>query len=153
MPTHFGELINKLSKNTKHKFFIFGAPTDIQTTSEVIKNTDVKVIDLTGKTTIKELPAIINKMHLFITNDSGPMHIAVGTDVAVVAIFGATTKSLGFFPYSIFTDPAKATVVEKEMDCRPCGLHGPRVCPEGHFNCMKQISVDEVYNACIKLLP
>ena len=79
----------------------------------------------------------------FVTNDSGPMHLAAAAGVPVVAIFGATTRELGFFPYG----PGHR-VVETDLACRPCGLHGARECPEGHFLCMRLLTVDQVHAAC-----
>ena len=65
----------------------------------------------------------------------------------VVAIFGATTRELGFFPYG-----AGHRVVESDLACRPCGLHGAKTCPEGHFLCMRLLSVDRVHQACREAL-
>jgi len=84
---------------------------------------------------------------LFVTNDSGPMHLAAAAGVPVVAIFGATSRELGFFPYG-----NGHRVVEAELACRPCGLHGGRDCPEGHFLCMKLVTVPQVLDACRAVL-
>lgn len=71
------------------------------------------------------------------------MHLAAAAGVPVVAIFGATTRELGFFPYG----PGHH-VVETPLACRPCGLHGARSCPEDHFLCMRLLTVDRVHQAC-----
>jgi len=86
-------------------------------------------------------------LSVFVTNDSGPMHLAAAAGVPVVAIFGATTRELGFFPYG----PGHR-VIEADLACRPCGLHGARECPEGHFLCMRLLTVDQVYAACRDIL-
>jgi heptosyltransferase-2 len=75
------------------------------------------------------------------------MHVGVAQNVPVVAIFGSTTLSLGYGPY---TD--RAEVVERSLDCRPCGRHGYSECPRGHFNCMKQITPEQVMAAAEKWL-
>jgi heptosyltransferase-2 len=85
------------------------------------------------------LKALISLLSLFITNDSGPMHIATGLGIPTLAVFGATTKELGFFPYG-----PRHKVIEQELPCRPCGLHGKRKCPPGHFLCMELTTVQEV---------
>ncbi|MDX6768138.1 MAG: glycosyltransferase family 9 protein [Elusimicrobiota bacterium] len=103
--------------------------------------------DLTGKTDLADLKALMGRLSLFVTNDSGPMHLAAAAGVPVVAVFGATTRELGFFPYG----PGHR-VVEAELACRPCGLHGGRDCPEGHFLCMKLVTVPQVLAACREAL-
>ena len=91
--------------------------------------------------------ALMRHLKLFITNDSGPMHIATSCGVPTLAIFGPTTKELGFFPYG-----DSHRVVESDLECRPCSLHGGRACPLGHFLCMKLITVDQVYAAAMDML-
>lgn len=101
------------------------------------------IINLIGKTTIQQLIAYLRYLSVYITNDSGPMHIAAALGIPVVAIFGPTTQSLGFAPYS-----DRAIVVEKNtIPCRPCGKHGPRCCPQRHFACMEAIKVEDVVKA------
>ena len=67
-------------------------------------------------------------------------------DVPTVAVFGATTRSLGFSPFH-----ERSRLVEVELECRPCGLHGGNDCPEGHFRCMGEIDPDDVTAACLEL--
>jgi len=84
---------------------------------------------------------------VFVTNDSGPMHIAVAERVPTVAVFCATTAALGFFPYS-----KNAIVVEKNLSCRPCTSHGGRRCPLGNEACIRLIEPATVLQAVEKLL-
>lgn len=106
-----------------------------------------KAINWVSQTNLKELIAAISRCQAFLTNDSGPMHIAVATRVPTVAIFGPTTRELGFFPYG-----SGHRVIEKPLSCRPCSLHGANTCPLGHFECMKTIGPDEVYQAVVEQL-
>lgn len=96
-------------------------------------------LDWSGRTDLMELKALMGRMALFVTNDSGPMHMATGMGVPTLALFGPTTRELGFFPYG-----AGHRVVEKDLACRPCSLHGTKACPAGHFLCMRLITVEEV---------
>jgi len=75
------------------------------------------------------------------------MHLAWIQRVPLVALFGPTVRRLGFFPRG-----EKATVIERDLPCRPCGLHGPKACPNGSHRCMTEITVDEVYEAVSKKL-
>ncbi len=104
------------------------------------------IINLTGRTDLKKLIAVLSLADLLISNDSGLMHIASALKVPVVVIYGSTVPSLGFTPWG------EHIVVETFLKCRPCSLHGPQKCPEGHFKCMKDIKVDRVLEAAGKLL-
>jgi len=97
------------------------------------------ILNLTGRTSIKELIAVSSLFDVLVSNDTGTVHVAAALEVPVVAIFGPTVPSLGFAPYG-----KKHAVVEVPLECRPCSLHGPRKCPKKHFKCMKEITVQKV---------
>jgi heptosyltransferase-2 len=75
------------------------------------------------------------------TNDSAPLHIASAMNAPVTAVFCSTIPQFGFGPLS-----QKSFVVEikYKLYCRPCGLHGFRKCPEGHFKCALEIEVNDL---------
>ncbi|MDD5629393.1 MAG: glycosyltransferase family 9 protein [Elusimicrobia bacterium] len=107
---------------------------------------DGGALDWSGRTDLMELKALMGRMCLFVTNDSGPMHLATGLGVPTLAIFGPTTRELGFFPYG-----AGHRVVEKDLACRPCSLHGGKACPAGHFLCMRLITAEEVLAQALEM--
>jgi len=146
LPERYAELSDKIVDKFGGKIIIFGGVDDIDTASIVEKNMKKHPINLAGKTTLKQLTALIKRCRVFITNDSGSMHIAAALDIPTVAIFGPTVKRFGFFPYS-----DKAVVIEKDIKCRPCDRHGSNKCPRNHFNCMNKVTVDEVFGAVKKL--
>ncbi len=96
--------------------------------------------DLSGRLTLPELAAFIDRLNAYLGNDSGPLHLAWSRGVPVTALFGPTTENLGFFPRG-----EQATVLETPLPCRPCGLHGPRRCPLGHHRCMTDIMPETVW--------
>jgi heptosyltransferase-2 len=96
--------------------------------------------DCSGSLTLPLLAAYIARLSCYLTNDSGPMHIAWSRRVPVTAVFGPTVRSLGFFPRGI-----SSTVLEADVECRPCGLHGPSVCPLGHHHCMTRVEPEAVW--------
>jgi lipopolysaccharide heptosyltransferase II len=104
-------------------------------------------INLAGKLSLTGSAALLNQSLLVITNDSGMMHLAQSQKKPVLAIFGSTTRELGFFPL-----PQKSIVVEKQLSCRPCTTKGLDHCPKKHFNCMNLIPVSEVLCAVESLL-
>jgi heptosyltransferase-2 len=95
--------------------------------------------NLAGKTSIQELINIISQLSLFITGDSGPMHLAASFKIPTIAIFGPTnddeTSQYGF---------NKGIIVKKNLDCQPCMQ---RSCPLIHHNCMKLITAADVLAA------
>ncbi len=108
-----------------------------------------RMANLIGETSIPALRGLIAGADLVICNDSAPLHFATAFDRPTVSIFGPTTKSLGFFPLS---KSAKNVVIEKRLDCRPCGLHGHKTCPLRHFHCMLDIEVSKVLHAVESIL-
>lgn len=98
-------------------------------------------LDLSGKTSLLSLAALLGRLDDYVTNDSGPMHLAWAQHTPVTALFGPTVRSLGFEPRG-----SSSTVIEVDLPCRPCGLHGHKACPRGHFDCMKKIDPAAVWN-------
>lgn len=140
-PQEFAKVASELSK--KYDVVIFGGASEIDIANdiekELIKNNVKNYKNLAGKTTISELISKISKLDLFITGDSGPMHVAAAFQVPTVAIFGPTKDN----ETSQWLNE-KSTIVKKNLDCQPCMQ---RTCPLKHHNCMKLIKADEVLNA------
>jgi len=143
----FAQVANWLIEKDEAKIVIFGSKEELSLAKEIEENIRYSVVNLAGKTNLKELITFISGCTIFLTNDSGPMHIAVATKVPTVAIFGPTTHELGFYPYGV-----EHRVVEVDLSCRPCSLHGSKKCPLGHFNCMKMVSVGQVYSTIKEIL-
>jgi heptosyltransferase-2 len=144
LPERFAELCARLKADGFTPVLV-GGPDDKELGARIAE--DGGALDLVGKTDLEELKGLMGRLSAFVTNDSGPMHLAAASGVPVVAIFGATTRELGFFPYG----PGHR-VVEADLACRPCGLHGARICPEGHFLCMRLLTVDQVHAAVRAIL-
>ncbi len=147
LPERFAEVADGLIEERGCKVILFGAKQDQAASDAVQRGMRNPCVNLCGKTNLKTLSALIARCGLFVTNDSGPMHIATAAGVPVVAVFGPTTRELGFFPYG-----KNSAVVEVPLDCRPCALHGGNDCPLGHFKCMKDITSEMVLAECRKFL-
>jgi lipopolysaccharide heptosyltransferase II len=100
-----------------------------------------------GVFTLQETGAALARARVAITGDTGVMHMATGVGTPVVALFGPTVEQFGFFPYR-----AKATVLERRLDCRPCTPMGGPSCPMGHHRCLRDIEPDEVAAAAEALV-
>lgn len=148
LPERFAQAGDVLANELKARIILVGGLDDgwlIEKIALLMKN---RPILAAGRLTLKQLAVVIERCQLFITNDSGPLHIAMAMKTPTVAIFGPTTVDLGFGPYG-----ESFRVVEKAgLGCRPCGKHGGQRCPEKTFNCMKEITVDEVVAAAKGLI-
>lgn len=103
--------------------------------------------DLTGKTTVRESAALIASCSALVTGDSGPMHLGTAVGTPVVAMFGPTTKEWGFFPSG-----PRDQVLETDLACRPCSLHGKKGCPHSG-KCLARIAPETVLAAVEDVLP
>ena len=144
LPERFAELCLRF-KAQGRRVVLVGGPQDAALCEEVAGASGA--LNWAGKTDLRELKALMGRLSLFITNDSGPMHMATASGVKTLAIFGPTTRELGFFPYG----PGHR-VLESSLACRPCGLHGARSCPERHFLCMRLISAEQAWAAGQEML-
>jgi heptosyltransferase-2 len=145
-PKGFARLIQLIQQKNECQILLFGGAEDAGVVAEVQDRSNVPAINLIGKIGLRELPAAIGRCRVFVTNDSGPMHIAVARRVPAVAVFCATTPDLGFYPYT-----SNAIVLGKNLLCRPCGSHGGRRCPLGSEDCIRQIPPEKVLEAVDKL--
>jgi heptosyltransferase-2 len=138
----FREVIERLIKEVPNsEVLVFGDASSFELVNDICKSAPKEVTNLCGKTTLKELVEIIGTLDVFLTNDSGPMHIAASMQVPMVAIFGSTSP--------IITGPYQfGTVIKKNAACSPCFK---RKCPID-LRCMTEISVDEVVKAMKKEL-
>lgn len=93
---------------------------------------------LINKTSLRELCGILSACSLLLTGDSGPMHLANGVDTPLLALFGPTTKEWGFFP-----EGSTVHILQKDMPCRPCSLHGKQKCMQS-VSCLEKISNEEI---------
>jgi len=148
LPGRFAEVADSLSSNTANFVVMLGGTADVALCDYIISQMKNKAVTFSGKLSLLQSAALLKKSSLVITNDSGMMHLAQSQKRQVVAIFGATSCELGFFPL-----PENSTVVEKELTCRPCTHKGLNHCPKKHFNCMKLISTTDVINAALSLNP
>ncbi len=102
------------------------------------------LVDLSNKTDIAALIHHIGALDVFLSNDSGPMHIAAAMNIPLVALFGATHPT-----YCLPWQYSQCIILNKHLPCSPCQK---KVCPLGHHECMKQITPQEVNDAILKLL-
>lgn len=143
-PDRFAAAADRLIGRFGGTAVIVGGPNDSAVEAEVAASMKAHPIRAAGATSIKHLIALISRCNLFLTNDSGPMHIAAALGVPVVAIFGSTNPDTT----SPMAQKGRAVVVWHEFECSRCLL---RSCPIDH-RCMDSVTVSEVYEAGARLL-
>jgi heptosyltransferase II len=129
-------------KNRVDAVYLVGAPGDHSVCEEIKSQTiNNNVINLAGKLSFLESAALMKGAMMNFVNDSAPMHLASAMNAPVTAIFCSTVPSFGFGPLS-----EKSFIIQsvEKLDCRPCGLHGYKKCPQGHFKCATTISVQSL---------
>lgn len=144
-PERFAEVAKEFCD--KFDIVIFGGPNEVEMAKEIEDNLISYGVsnytNIAGKTDIKQLCANIAGCSLFITNDSGPMHVAAAYQVPTVAIFGPTKHK-----ETCQWQNQKSKIVRKEIECAPCMK---RECPLKHHNCMKNITASDVIKAVKEL--
>lgn len=129
-------LAQKLSKN--YKVYVVGASSDYEL-AEKVKNGIPNIENLTGKLTFLQTASLMSKAVRVWVNDSAPLHFASAVNAPVTAIFCSTTPDFGFFPLS----DDSIVLSDDSLACKPCGIHGKKACPQKHFLCSKNITVDK----------
>jgi len=140
-PQEFAKVASELS--SEYNIVIFGGPSEVDIASDIEKLLIEKGVknyqNLAGCTTIPELIGKISNLDLFITGDSGPMHVAAAFQIPTVAIFGPTKDD----ETSQWMND-KSVIVKKSLECQPCMK---RTCPLQHHNCMNLIKAVDVLSA------
>jgi heptosyltransferase-2 len=147
MPERFAEVIERAIRELDCRVVLFGSGSETEIAKDITSQTlfpESTFLNLAGKTSLRRLAALISECDAFITNDSGPMHIASALRVPVVAIFGSTDSNA--------TGPFGEghRVVSASIECSPCLK---RECPEEHLRCMTDISTNDVFSALKEILP
>jgi heptosyltransferase-2 len=142
-PERYAALGDLLHKALGAMVLIFGGPSDRALGRTITGLMSAPAIDLSGRTSLGEAMALIDCCTAFVTNDSGLMHVAAALGTPLVAVFGSTNWTTT----SPFSDTSR--IVRVPIACSPCMQP---VCPLGHMNCMRQVSVAMVTDAVKDLL-
>lgn len=139
---HWIDLCNKLIQNAD--IYIIGAPSDQKLADQIITQSSIhpknKIKSLCGQFSLMDSAALIKGAKRLYCNDSAPLHMATAMNTPVSVFFCSTITEFGFGPLS---DDSQVLEV-KDLDCRPCGIHGKKVCPKGHFKCADEMPMDLV---------
>lgn len=146
-PENFAGLVDKIIENYQAKIIIMGDSSEKEICQRVIKNMSNEAVDLSGKTTIGELSALLSKMRLVVTNDGGPLHMAVALGIKTVSIFGPVDERV-YGPYPPSQDHI---VVKKDISCRPCYRNFRMPECERNRDCIRAVGIEDVFEAARRL--
>jgi heptosyltransferase-2 len=141
-PERFAETADRLVEEYGVKIVLTGGPGEKEIGRDIAAAMSAEPLNLIGRTSVRQLMAVLSGVRLLVSNDSGPMHVGAAFGVPIVAVFGPTDHT---------TTSPKADIcriVRKETDCAPCLL---RQCPTDH-RCMKAITAADVLAAARDLL-
>ena len=140
---NFSEVMRQLYRQLNCRFVITGSTDEYALVERIIRKSNVKALNLAGKLNIPELGALLKRCELCISNDTASMHIAAIVHTPLVALFGPGYVRR-YNPQKIFD---RAIVLYKKADCAPCNKFSCK-----SMKCLKDISVDEVFQAAVRLL-
>jgi len=129
------------------RVYLIGAPSDGDLCTSIISgSTHQRITSLAGKLSFLQSAALMKDAVMNYVNDSAPLHFASAMNAPVTAVYCSTVPSFGFGPLS-----DKSFIVEKDepLYCRPCGLHGFKACPEGHFRCALEIKDKQLLDTLV----
>lgn len=125
-----------------YNIFIIGAPGDAILAQDIINRSEIrKAQNLCGKLSFLQSAALMRGAVMNYVNDSAPLHFASAVNATVTAVFCSTIPGFGFGP---LRPNGHIVEIEGGLYCRPCGLHGRRVCPQGHFRCALGITTEQL---------
>ncbi len=131
--------------------YLLGAPGDSGLCETIIAGSGSQnVVSLAGKLTFLQSAALIEGARMNYANDSAPMHLASAMNAPIAAVYCSTVPSFGFGPLS---DNSFVVETIEKLSCRPCGLHGLKECPLGHFDCARTIETSQLMAAVVRKEP
>jgi heptosyltransferase-2 len=141
-PDRFAAVADALVDACSARIVITGGPGELELGNDIEAAANSACLNLVGKTSVRQMMAVLSRCRLMITNDSGPMHVAAALGVPVVALFGPTDHTT--------TSPMAPAhrIVRKAADCAPCLK---RACPSDH-RCMTALTVEDVLEAARSLM-
>jgi len=117
-----------------------GSERDRTLCAEISEGLPGAWINSAGQLSLRQSAELIRRAKVLVSNDSAPLHLASAMGTAAVALFGPTVPEFGFAPLS-----EGSVIVQIELPCRPCSIHGGKSCPIGTHECMTGISPDKVF--------
>jgi heptosyltransferase II len=129
---------------------LLGGDRDVELCSNIEgrEKSGSPIVNAAGRLSLAGSAALLRRCRAIVSNDSAPLHLAMGVGTPVIALFGPTTTAIGFAPVG----PRDEVVEVEGLPCRPCNIHGGNECPIGSFECMRGISVKRVMDTVMEAI-
>jgi heptosyltransferase-2 len=140
---NFKALIQKINMEALAQIVLIGTEAEKDAAPD-LKLKSERLIDLRGKTVLKDLPVLMDVCDVFIGSDSGPVHIAAAQGLEIILLVSGTNDIHLWHPWT-----ERLSLLQHEVPCSPCGVE---TCPVEDHPCVEQITVDQAYNAFLSVL-
>lgn len=134
--------------NTGADAVMVGGATDGALATEIAARSSKRAVSAAGVLGLQPTAAVLKRAAALVTGHTAAMHIATAVGTPVVALAGPTVRAFGYYPYNA----VRATVLERDLPCRPCARDGGPECPLRHHFCMREIPPDAVFTALARTL-
>jgi len=141
---HWQRLVGELV--TRYDVVVVGGRDDVALADEVAAAGGARAVNAAGRFDLAGSAALLKESRCVVSGDTGVMHLGTAVGTPVVALFGPTVEAFGFFPWR-----ARATVLQRDLSCRPCSAFGGPRCPIGTHACLVEIAPAEVADAVRRL--
>ena len=125
---------------------VLGGPAEAALGEDVAAAGAEHAASAAGRAEFAVSAAFLKLARCAVSGDTGLLHLATAVGTPVVGLYGPTVEAFGFFPYR-----ARATVLQRDLPCRPCSAMGGPSCPLGHHQCLAGIGPDDVFDAVRRL--
>ena len=143
----YAEVIRRLQEEDGHSMVLFGGEEDGPLCREIARLSGMEIAVAAGELSVLSAAALMERCRVVVSNDSAAAHLAAAAGRPVVAVFGPTVPAFGFAPSG-----SGHIVLETDLECRPCGVHGGNRCPRRTFACMRAVTPEAVLEAVRSIL-
>lgn len=137
---NFVDLSQKIISKLHYQVVLLGGFKEKKLCDDIAAKCKGVIISVAGVFDLSQSAALLNRAQVTVANDTGMLHMSEALNVPVVGIYGPTIRQFGYYPIL-----SQSKVAQVELACRPCTKMGMDYCPNGSYNCMKMISVDQVF--------
>ncbi len=145
-PEHHWAALAELLTSRGLGLVILGGGADVEQGSRLAAIAGARGVSAAGRFDLAGTAALLKRARCAVAGDTGVMHLATAMRTPVVTMLGPTVGEFGFLPYH-----ARATILERDLSCRPCSKMGGPACPLGHHHCLEWIPPEEVAEAVRRL--
>lgn len=139
---HWTDLAARLEGQGTADLVVLGGPGDVDAGAAIAAAAPTRAVNLAGVLTLRETAAVLKRARAAVAGDTGLLHLSTAVGTPVVGLYGPTVEAFGFFPYR-----GRATVLQRDLSCRPCSSHGGPACPLGHHRCLADLEPAAVAHA------